>query len=593
MNKNIIKATGFAFAGLLAVGTFTSCSEDLLDIEKKGATPLEKFYKTDADAQSAMVATYDMFTQHIAGFNDGFTYCPFRFVFNLCGDDLYAAGEFFGDNDFAAELNEFRYDANSAVVKNSYYHLAYAAYYANLVINYFGGDKADTQIKKQAVAEARVLRAYIQMMLTIGWYNPPFLDHLIQGSELPYNCDQDPNKPMTHEQVLDWCAQECLEAAADLPERQSPTDKDGAVVVTKGFAYAVAGKAYLFEGESKYADAAAALEKVINSGKYKLVPGSEYANLFHIEGDCNEEKIFEANIEACGVDQWGGYIQKTTWMEANIWNWRSDHFVSNPSASYSSIDGWGGCGVPKWVADEFIQHDGTDSYRIKGTIINIDDVVYNSVYNTAADNLSYEEKKTSAEVGLKANGLYGQSFYLPLKPVARRNDLRFPGDNMRLNNFTIMRYAEVLLMYAEASLKSNPAAALNAVNQIRTRAGIAPLTSVTLADIKAEKKIELWLEGNRWADLVRWGDTEGVKKAGQNVTQLYDKVSRAPQAGDENVVWENGDASNSRFYLVSTHEAINKKNTVGFKAGKHEYFPFPADDLSQNPNLKQREGAGW
>lgn len=577
MKKNIVKTTGIAFlSGLLAVGTFTSCSEDLLEVPQKGVVAVEDFYKTDADAQQAIIAAYDQFTRDVTGFNDGFTYCPFRFVFNLCGDDIYAAGEFFGDNDFAGEMNEFRYDSGSAVVTNSYNHLCYAAYYANLVIKYFGGDKADTPVKKQCVAEARVLRAYIQMMLTIGWGNPPLLDHVLEPGEYPTNCAD-------HNAALEWCAQECLDAVEDLPARENKNDKNGAVVVTQGFAYGVAGKAYLFAGKNDAA--AAALEEVIKSGKYALVPGERYADNFHIEGDCNEEKIFETNIEACAIGQWEGYIQKSTWMESQIWNWRSDHFKANPSLNYSGLDGWGGLGVPQWIADEFIQHDGEDSYRFKATIIPIDELVYNSVYNLPVDNLSLEEKKVSTDLGITEKGLYGQSFYLPLKPISRSADLAF--GNQRLNNFTIMRYAEVLLMYAEAALANGQKTeALDAVNQIRTRAGIAPLTDITLDDIKAEKKIELWLEGCRWADLVRWGDFEGVEKAGQNVSQLYDRLSRTPQAGEE--LTET--FRDNRFYLVKTHVAIDNKNTVGFKAGKHERFPFPTNSVSINPNLVQNPG---
>ena len=614
MKKNIVKTTGVAFlSGLLAVGTFTSCSEDLLEVPQKGVVAEGDYYITDADAQAALIAAYDHFAQDITGFNDGATYCPFRFVFNLCSDDIYAAGEFFGDNDFAGEMNEFRYDSGSAVITNSYNRMCMAAYYASTVVNYFGGEKANTPVKKQCVAEARVLRAYIQMMLTIGWGNPPMLDHVYKPGEYPTNCAD-------HNAALEWCAQECLDAVKDLPERDGKNDKNGAAVVTQGFAYAVAGKAYLFAG--KNADAASALKKVIDSENYDLVPGERYGENFHIEGDLNEEKIFEPNIEACALDTWNGYIQKSTWMEANIWNWRSDHFVLNPSSMYSSIDGWGGLGVPQWIADEFVAHDGADSYRLKATIININDVVFKSKYQpievvegdelqsygTPAKNEDGTNKtdksgkqlytvdlstvpedalKTSDDLGIGEKGLYGQSFYLALKPVAKSTDLRSPGDNLRLNNFTIMRYAEVLLMYAEAALANGQTTeALNAVNQIRTRAGIAPLASVTLEDIKAEKKIELWLEGNRWADLVRWKDFDGVKNAGQHVSQLYDKLLRAPKAG-ENPTWENGSEANSRFYLVDSHVAKDNGANIGFKEGKHELFPFPTNTVSVNPNIKQ------
>jgi len=153
-----------------------------------------------------------------------------------------------------------------------------------------------------------------------------------------------------------------------------------------------------------------------------------------------------------------------------------------------------------------------------------------------------------------------------------------------------MRYAEVLLLYAEACLQSGDAGqGAWAVNQIRERAGLAALGSVDMNVLKKEKSYELWLEGSRWLDLLRWGDTDRVKQAGQDVPKLFDKIHRAPQSG-EKVTWENGSEANSRFYTVSSHEAIDAKYEVGFKPGKHEFFPYPTSVMDKNPNLVQNPG---
>ena len=129
-----------------------------------------------------------------------------------------------------------------------------------------------------------------------------------------------------------------------------------------------------------------------------------------------------------------------------------------------------------------------------------------------------------------------------------------------------MRYAEVLLLYAEACLQTNDAAQAKwAVNEIQKRAGSKTISdNVDMNVLKKEKSYELWLEGSRWLDLLRWGDTDRVKKAGQDVPKLFDKLHRAPQGTDQGIKWENGTEANSRFYTVSTHEAIDAKWTVGF-----------------------------
>lgn len=572
---------------VLAVFT-TACNQDLLDIPQKGVVSTETFYKTEADAEAAMVAAYQGFLWNICTKEGGSIYAPMRACFNLCGDDIYAAGEFFGDNDFMGAMNEFRYDNSSEVLTNAYSNIYYAMYYSNLVIHYFKDglpDGTQTPVTKRVVAEARVLRAYMHMMLAIGWGTPPLIDDILGASDNPKNFNG------TQAELFAWCAKECEEALPDLDERKSPTDKDGAVKVTKGFANAVAGKCYLFMGD--YAKAKSALEAVVKSGKYELVPGNRYWENFHVEGDANEEKVFEANLELnANVSVWWDIVNRSTWMEANIWNWRSDHFVANPSSNYSGIDGWGGLGVPQWVADEFVNNDGLDSYRLNATIISIEDVVYNSVYGIEAiDNLTLAEKKASKDLGIGMKGLYGQSFYLPLKPVTRIADCDSKGSNIRVNNYVIMRYAEVLLMYAEACLQTGDAAtAKTYINMIQERAGSKTVSaSVDMNVLKKEKMLELWLEGNRWADMVRWGDFDRAKNAGQEVTVLYDRFYREPASTDEGIKWLNNDSS-ERFYTVVTHAAKDRGDKIGFVAGKHELFPYPYSVISKNPELVQNPG---
>ena len=599
--KKIVFFTLATFA-LLAVA---SCEKNL-DIPQKGVTAYETFYKTDEDCEAALTAAYAQFASNVVSQNGSSIYTHYKACLNNCGDDMYAAGSNFGDNDFMAALNEFRYDTGNAPIEHLYQRLFMANYACNLVIDNFkdglpeGGPTATT---KRAVAEARTIRAYIYFLLTALWDTPPFIDHVITDG-LPYNSDKDPENPMSHEDLLKWVAAECEAAIPDLEERKSTSDKDATVKMTKGFAWAVGGKALLFAKD--YAGAKTALKKVIDSGKYALVPGEKYWENFHVEGDCNEEKIFEANIEYnSGIGAWSGMIQRSTWMEANIWNWRSDHFVAGaaPQSKYTGgVDGWGGLGVPQWFGDEFFANDG-HSYRFDATLIHVDDAVYGMEYGDAVvddatgkkvNDLTLEQKKASKAIGIAdpKDGLYGQSFWLPFKQLVRATDAGAYGNNVRLNNNVVMRYAEVLLLYAEACLQTNDAAQAKwAVNEIQKRAGSKTISdNVDMNVLKKEKSYELWLEGSRWLDLLRWGDTDRVKKAGQDVPKLFDKLHRAPQSTDQGIKWENGTEANSRFYTVSTHEAIDAKWTVGFVQGKHDFFPYPTTVMSKNPNIVQNPG---
>ena len=492
-------------------------------------------------------------------------------------------------------LNQFYYDAEAEVPKFMYTGLYHSVYDCNLVLDHFAN--ATTAVQKRCAAEARVLRAYDYFLLANLWGTPPLVTQALDPSAQPFNCDKDPEHPMNHQQLIEWIAQECENAANDLDERKSKDDKDGAVKVTKGFAYALAGKAYLFAG--KYEEAKIALKKVIDSEKYDLVPGEKYADNFHIEGDANEEKVFEVNFEYnTGKTTWGGMIQRSSWMEANYWDWRADHFVVSPIKVYcGGVDGWGGLGVPQWFGDEFYKNDGDHSYRLNATLKHIDDAVYHMSYGKdEIDNMTDEQKKTSNKIGINdpVQGLYGNSTWLAFKQIMRAPDTQGKkyGDNIRLNNYLVMRYAEVLLNYAEACIQTGDLdEAKKYINKIQERAGSKTVSETVDMDVlKKEKSYELWLEGCRWFDIMRWNDTkakERLTKAGTVVPHLFDKVFRAPKADDQDVTWEHGSEANSRFYTTNTPETNFK---VGFKEGKHEFFPYPQTVLDKNPNLKQNPG---
>ena len=572
MNKILIST-------LCASAVLFAACEDNLDIPQKGVTPLEAFYNTDEDAEQALVSAYTGFIWNVCGYEGGSIYVPTYQASVQCGDDILAAGEYLGDNEHIYCLNEFRYDAGNSCLENAYQNYYYAMYYSNLVIDHFADNPSS--VAKRCVAEARVLRAYMHMMLALGWNNPPKVDHVLEGNAQPENCD--------HDELLQWCAEECEAAATDLEERKSTGDKEGAIKVTKGFAWAVAGKCYMHLDAPNYAKAKDCLKKVIDSGKYALVPGNRYEENFHVEGDCNEEKIFEANVGYnAPAGTWGGNIQRTTWMQANLWGWRSSRMIYRVNQEeYSTIEGWGGCGVPYWVAKEFVDNDGEDSYRLKASIISIEDLMYGKLIEwKPIKGKSLDEIKKSKEIGLIDLGLYGQSKYLMLKKNVRKNDLQGPGVNQSMVNHCIMRYAEVLLLYAEACLQTGDnATAKTYINMIQQRAGSKTISeTVDMTVLKREKLLEMWLEGCRWYDMRRWNDYARAEQAGMIVPTLCDKLTRPIKADD--TVIENGE----RFYLIDNHDHQTKGYVCPGYSEKFKYFPFPTSVISKNPNLQQREG---
>lgn len=544
----------YPILGLCAAMFLGGC-EDRLDIEQKGVISADDFYQTDDDAQNALNNLYQCFAYHIAG-NEGI-YVALPVLFNEAGDDMLAAGNMYGDNDFGAQINEFRYDYQNEVIKNAYTGLYAVVYDANTIIDRVPDD---SPIKKRVRAEAITLRAWAHMMLAIGWDCPPLVETVLPGDARPSNYEGG------HVELLRWCAEQAESVVNDLEERISPTDKVGASKVTKGMALTVAGKARLFMGD--YENAKKDLKQVISSNKYELVPTDRWANLFHTSGDLCEEMIFQSNcLDNANVGDWGGKINRTSWMWIQFWNWRTDKLVSRPK--FIGADGWGGHSIRADFAERMLANDG-DSPRRKATFMTPDEFFYEMEW-TGTEGMTREQLETSDKIGIKdPTGLYGFGGYFAHKIVP------WPEDNEKgwygFKNLTIFRYAEVLLMYAEACAMTGDNDGLQYLNAIQNRAGSAHVSStLTLDEVKNEKAFEMWIEGVRFPDMVRWGDTDGVVNNGKNIPSTYDAffTKKEPK---------------HRIYVEYSNP---NKGQTGFVKGKHEYFAYPKVTISRNPNLQQ------
>jgi tetratricopeptide (TPR) repeat protein len=597
---------------------FSACN-DKLDIAQKASLTTATFYQTDDDFAHALGSAYEQFQCNTMGRAMGpGIYTPARVMANHPGDDVNYGGAMYGDHEFGGSVDEFRYRHTPEAIDYHYQGLYLSIFPDNLVIEKFEAVQNPTQFMKQCVAEARVLRAYNYFLLACYWGQPPHITKSISMSDTPSNSE------MTQQQYFQWVAQECEAAVPDLLERQSTADKEGAYRITKGFAWAMAGKAYMFAGD--FAKAKENLKKVIDSGKYDLVSGDEFANLFHIEGDGCPEKVFEVNVRYNpGAGEWStgsglGWNQHSTWMEPQCFQIRSGYFKKNPLLKYTGgVEGWGSIGLPEWYSAAFVENDGRDSKRLQATMVTIDDLIYQESgnelldYNDKLKKMTHDEKVKSANYGIaELGGHYGQSFWIPIKHIIRAADAA-EGENKygnvhRLNNIIIMRYAEVLLNYAECCIRTGAAAeAGDYIRKIQERAGSKTVLSgtPTIVDLMKEKSFELWFEGCRYQDLLRWKKTDGdqayvkecfehLKAQGTHIPHLADKLFRntADYPGDVDRVWEfskDGSDKEDRFYLFHTHEAMDAGYEVGWKE-KHALFPYPQSVIDMNPNITQNPG---
>ena len=563
---------------------FTSCSEDLLEIEQKATNSTDSFYKTDADAKSAVTAMYATFAEEISG-NEGI-WNAYIMGLNYASDDVFPAGGDIADHSGFRECGEFRYDASFGPVSALYNHIYKSIYSANLVINYFGGDKADSQVKKEAVAQARVMRAWAHMLAAQVYYQPPIVDHLI--------VDDKPTNAESQKAIFDFCIKECEEAMSDIPERNGQSDQEGAWYATKGFAQFVAGKSALFAGDN--AKAASLLKPLVESSNYALVPGDRFRDLFHVEGDGCEEKIFEINFSANSAAStgagWAYGNKRGRWMVANVLNWRGDDIVgggTNPQIC--STGGWGGGSINHEFAHKMLANDG-DSYRRKATFLTSDEFFYDATLCPwtndveAGGTLSTRaEKEFDANRGIKKDaGSFSRSDVMEVKMMMHPNDCdpnKVAGDNCNNTNLCLARLGEAYLLYAEACLASgNTAEALKYVNKIQQRAGSKTISSsVDLQTIQDEKQYELWFEGCRWFDIVRWGIAK----------QCWDKVlDNVPYQYDE--YWTSGGTKPHKLYYEVRHPYKEANITLSFTEGKNEYWPIPQTVIEVNDQMHQVRG---
>ena len=597
------------FACVAALATLTSCNQKLLDIPQKGVIAYEDFYQTDEDAQSALTAVY---AQFISLLNDqgGINNPGWNVVTNACGDELYwGGGKPAGSSSGAQDMNEFRvtYDSTIPHIKTVYKGLYSLIYKCNLVMdNFYGesGELCDSNVKKQCVAEARFFRAWAHFILACYWGTPPLVEHVLSGDARPTNCD--------HQVLMDWIINEFKTALPDLTPRNGKNDKPGAWRVTTGSCLAFLGKAQVFNKD--WAGAKESLKKVIDSGNYALAPTEEIWTLFHKAGDGGEEKILEANYVY--DESFGKYgAGKFSYQYNEAMFFRNIKKYPSVLLDFGS-DGWGNnCAPTQKFMDAILSHEPNSArrkawfvsyeeflteyeYPLKASTVDVPDANGKKTkVNFKADaDMTKDEKLMDFRRGLnceKYDETYANYGYYFMKLKPWQSDVIPNRPKVTEENHTIMRYAEVLLLYAEACAMTSDNDGLKYLNMVADRAGAPTYASLTMDNVKQEKWFEMAWEGCRFLDLVRWGDAATVLawKSHDETPYLHDDFYVHGSKGKKTT----GKPHKAHIYY---HDDGWGAAGGGYKAGKHELYPFPFDVVQLNPwNEEKGEGLkqnpGW
>lgn len=490
--------------------TVVSCKKTLLDQDNPNTLTVDQFWKTESDAQKGVNAIYAMFYQ--TGLWNRWIY----FRLDLTSDEGFSNSPWteLGDWTRFQYINYNFWEGNVNTYRDTYK----AIFRCNQVLTYVPDIPiADAKKKAQLIAQAKFLRAFHYYYAAILWENFPVVTTLQSPTDQP--------APSTVEQVWAQVEKDLTEASADLPE-QWTTSEVGRP--TKGAAQALLGKSLM--QQRKWNEAKLAFDYLVTGagkGYYELV---DYKDNFRADKENNRESVFEIQFSDANKTAEGDG------PNSNMGTTRSQFFAPR------SI-GWSDGQARTWMITEFKKEKTTDGKidpRLRYTLFypgleaDFGDKIYGKSWEWGADEAWFKK--------------YSRDYY-------RNNEDYFNQVNNR-----IIRYADVLLMYAEALNELGQTTdAYQYVNLVRQRAGMKTMQlgypsigtdkDLFRERLKMERTLELCGESVRWADLKRWGDLD-------------------TQAGVDK---------------VALRDADFKK----FVVGKNIRLPLPQVEVDNNPNLKQ------
>lgn len=448
MNK-ITNRIIFTLIAFIAV----SCSDDFVEVTSENESA-DNYFNSEEDYQLALIGAYDLLQA---------TYLNVM-IGEIASDNTLAGGENPSDVIGLQEIDDMKHTPVNQQLRDVWSWMFAGVNRANYIMQY--QDKTDFDGKDEVIAQARFLRAYYYFELVKFFGDVP----LVVDKPLEFG-DQYTVGRTPKAEVYDQIEADLIFAAENLPAVQMQEGR-----ITSGAANALLGKAYLYQGQ--YDEAAAALEKVI-AGPYMLV--EDYNSIFEPEGENGPGSVFEVQY----TDKEGAGFECLQCSEGNV------------AVGFNGIRSYSGPLFDSGFSFNVPTQDLVDAFE-SGDIRK--DVAILDIEAWAA------ETGASYGIGNEHTGYFNRKY------LARQGDLNTGDANLtNPNNYRSIRFADVLLMAAEANyLKPAPnnEKARTYLNRVRERAGLDPVLAngADLLDaIYAERRVELAGEGHRFFDLVRTG----------------------------------------------------------------------------------------
>jgi hypothetical protein len=328
-------------------------------------------------------------------------------------------------------------------------------------------DNIDFPEKQHVLAEARFLRAYYYFELVKFFGDVPLIIDKRLGIE---EAQQLPRAPKA--EVYTQIEEDLTFAIGILSPVAAQKGR-----ATKGAAQALLGKAYLYQ--NKFSEAATILDEVRNSGLYSLIPN--YGDLFSVSNENNSETVFD--VQYTGLE--GGGYGCLICLEGNA------------APGFQGIRQYNGP----------VYGDGNSYNLPTQELYNAFSPIDPRRGHTILDIEAFIAAQPDPSAITYAIGAGGHTGYYNNKYIKRQGEIGLPDNDLTSPvNYRVIRYADVLLMAAEAHFQlGNNQTAQQLVNQVRVRAGVPGIPVQSLNDIYKERRFELSGEGHRFFDLVRTG----------------------------------------------------------------------------------------
>ena len=544
----------FTILALVATLAFTSC-EDFLTEEIRGQQNLDTYFSDIESCEAYITGCYQDIT--CGGW---WNINTVWLLSEMCSDDAWMGNTSQSQSDYISLAHYQGSGASNGPISNFWQYRYKAILRCNVAIERIAQmDLVDTERQNQLIAEARFLRGYFYFELVRNFGGVPLMTSFSDPAEV-----QGITRAST-EETYAFIEEDLLAAAEVLPGRNEAEVGRA----TRGAALGLLGKVYLYQ--EKWEKARDVLKTVIDSKEYDLLP--EFGQVWDVEYDNSIESLFEVQYEYDETLAVGGSLSVVTGSR------------NGPG------DGWSWCQPTANLEQAYI--DAGDTVRLKWTIIKsgcteiagenrFNEFVENNSTVANADELieqyGWNQNCYIIDPALHKSARIIRKYFLPLDD---RPEV-YNTDKSPLNH-RILRFADVLLMYAEACNElGQDNDAQEALNRVHTRAKMSPVTATgtQLRDaIRLERRLELAFEQNRLYDIRRWKDDSGQPV----IASILGSTGSFVQ-------WNMNEATRDPLEWSNQGESSDKGIT--FDVNRDMVFPIPLYEITMS-NGSIEQNPGW